>query len=202
MGLSTAGIIFKPTPATPGEPEMIRRAFGESLQPVTSSEAQNSHDVRYPDNIAVESTNGATCIYAGDPPDQMVFDSKELDPAVFAALGSPATIVVFCHYDSGATFGYTIIENGVRARSRLYSNDATSDQGTPLECELSWLSAEQFFDEEEEEEEMMFRNSETCQVASEFQITPRLLRTVVTELFGVCPWDDWSYKTKFNYYRT
>lgn len=199
MGLSTAGLIFKPTPDTPEEQEMIRRAFGEALHPVMGSEAQASHDVRYPDNIAVESTNGATCIYAGAPADQMIFDSKELAPEVFAALGSPAFIVVFCLYDSGGSFGYAIIENGVRVRLRLYSNDTTSDQGTPMHCELPWLRAEQFFDEEDEE--MVFRNTESGEVASEFQITPRLLRMVVTELFGVCPWDDWSYKTKFNYYR-
>ncbi|WP_377014280.1 hypothetical protein [Comamonas sp. JC664] len=41
-------------------------------------------------------------------------------------LGNPAYLLAFCHYDSGGSFGYAVMENGVRTRTRLQTTDIPS----------------------------------------------------------------------------
>ncbi|MQA18197.1 DUF6928 family protein [Rugamonas rivuli] len=198
MGLSTAGVAFKPDSFTPGdEQEMIRRAFGSAFHPIPASEIRNYHDIRVPGNIAVESKNGATFIYNGELAERVLFEGQALEPALLSALGSPEVIVVFCHYDSGGSFGYAIWEKGVRVRSRVHTLDKTSDDGVPMELELPWLQAEQLVDEDGE---LAYRNMESGEIATEAYVTARMLGQVMDGLFGVAPWDEWDYKTKFNYY--
>jgi hypothetical protein len=199
MGLSTAGLAFKPNSFTPkDEQEMIRRAFGDTFHSIPASEIQNYHDIRVPGKIAVESKNGATFIYNGEIAGRVLFEGEALEPSLLFALGSPEVIVVFCHYDSGGSFGYAILEKGVRVRSRIYTLDRTSDDGVPKEFELSWLQAEPFV--EEEGEVLAYRNMESGETTTEAYVTVHMLSEVMKRLFGVSPWDEWNYKTKFNYY--
>lgn len=198
MGLSTAGVAFKHNSFTPeDQQEMIRRAFGSAFHSIPASEIRNSHDIRVPGNIAVESTNGATFVYNGELAERVLFEEQALEPELLAALGNPEVVVVFCHYDSGGSFGYAIWEKGVRIRSRVHTLEKTSDDGVPMELELPWLQAEQFVDEDGEP---AYRNLESGEIATEAYVTARMLRQVMGGLFGVAPWDEWDYKTKFNYY--
>ncbi len=196
MGLSTAGLAFVPNASTLVEHELVRRAFGSSA--IEPSETQTTHDIRMPGNVTVESKDGATFLYNGEIAEKILFDGQSLDPAIFAALGSPATIVIFCHYDSGGSFGYAIVENGITVRSRLHTLDQTDEKGVPHAFELPWLQAESFI--EEEGEPPVYRNLQTGQVSSESYITAYLLAEVMNAVFGVVPWDEWDYRSKFNYY--
>lgn len=202
MGLSTAGLIFKSTSSMPDEAEMIRRAFGDSFRPVPASDVQRGLDIRLPGNVAVESMNGAIGIYSSEAAGQVIFEGKVFEPSFLSALGNPDIILVFCHYDSSGTFAYGVFENGVRTRFRLHTDETTNDQGVPMDIELPWLQAEPFVEEDDEDGQLVYRNKVTGEVSNEYYLTARLLKLVVTELFGVCPWDEWNYKTKFNYYHS
>lgn len=199
MGLSTAGLAFKTKLfAASDEEAMIRSAFGDTFHCIPASEIQNLHDIRVPGNIAVESKNGATFVYNGEIAGQVLFDGGLIDPSLFSALGSPEIMVVFCHYDSGGSFGYVILEKGVQVRSRIYCLGKTSDDGNPTDFEMSWLNAEQFV--EEEGEPPAYRNLVSGKTSTESYVTAYMLGEVMKGLFGACPWDAWNYRTEFNYY--
>jgi hypothetical protein len=187
---------FRPGASTLHEQELVRVVFGSS--PIQPSEMQKSHDIRLPGNVAVESKNGVTFLYNGEIAGKIVFEGQALEPAVFAALGAPELVLVFCHYDSGDSFGYAIVKDGVTVRSRVHTLDKTTDQGVPHEFELPWLQAEPFI--EEEGEPPAYRNLKTGEVASESYVTARLLAEVMNAFFDFAPWDDWNYTTKFNHY--
>ena len=195
MGLSTAGLAFRPNALTLDEQALVQKAFGSSFDP---SATEKVHDIRVPGNVAIESKNGTTFIYNGEIAAKILFERQSLEPAVFAALGAPELVVVFCHYDSGGSFGYAIIKDGITVRSRVHTLDKTVDEGTPHAFELPWLKAETFI--EEEGEPPAYRNLETGDVTSEPYVTARLLVQVMNAFFGVVPWDDWDYRTKFNCY--
>jgi len=38
---------------------------------------------------------------------------------MYSLPGSPELIFAFCHYESGGSYGYALIERGTRTRSRL-----------------------------------------------------------------------------------
>jgi hypothetical protein len=179
-----------------GEQELVQVVFGSSaIQP---SETQKAHDIRVPGNVAVESRNDTTFLYNGEIAGKILFEGQSLDPAVFAALGAPELVVIFCHYDSGGSFGYAIVENGVMGRSRVHTLDKTNDEGVPTAFELPWLQTESFI--EEEGEPPVYRNLKTGEVSSESYVTAHLLAEVMKAFFSVAPWDEWDYRCKFNYY--
>ncbi|MYM86317.1 hypothetical protein GTP91_03880 [Rugamonas sp. FT82W] len=177
------------------EQALVRMAFGSSFDP---SATEKARDIRVPGNVAVESKNGATFVYNGEIAGKILFEGRSLEPAVFAALGRPELVLVFCHYDSGGSFGYAIIKDGITVRSRVHTLDKTVDEGTPNAFELPWLTAESFIDEEGEPP--AYRNLETGEVTSEPYVTAHLLVQVMNAFFGVVPWDEWDYRTKLNFY--
>lgn len=197
MGLSTAGLAFKRSSSTPSEQEMIRLAFGDQFVRLPDDETK-PHEIRRVGNIDLESSHDALFIYNDDIVRKIFFELEAPHPSFFDALGNPQTLIFFCHYDSGDSFGYRIFENGLPVRLRFYDGTSTIDEGAPKEFEFSWLHAEQFF--EEEDAPPAFRNQETGQVAYEGYVTAALLRLAMKECFGGCPWDDWNYKTKFSRY--
>jgi len=195
LGLSTAGLAFRPNASTLDEQALVQKAFGSSFDPSATGTA---HDIRVPGNVVVESKNGATFVYNGEIAGKVLFEGQSLEPAVFAALGAPELVVVFCHYDSGGSFGYAIIKDGIKVRSRVHTLDKTVDEGTPNAFELPWLTAESLV--EDEGEPPAYRNLETGEVTTEPYVTAHLLVQVMNAFFGVVPWDEWNYKTKFTYY--
>jgi len=198
LGLSTAGLAFLVNASTVGERELLQATFGNNLHPLQSSDTQKQLDIREPGNVAVESKKGATFVYNAEIARKILFVGQPLEPAVFIALGRPEVVVVFCHYDSGGSFGYAIVKNGVTVRSRVHTMDRTTDEGTPNTFELPWLQAEPFI--EEESKPPAYRNLKTGEVASEAYVTAHLLTQVMNAFFDLVPWDEWNYKTKFNYY--
>lgn len=196
MGLSTAGLAFRPTASTLDEQELVQLAFGSSA--IQLSDPYKVHDIRVPGNVAVESSNGITFVYNGEIAARSLFDGQSLAPEVFAALGAPELVVIFCHYDSGDSFGYAIVKDGITVRSRVHTSDKTKDEGAPNAFELPWLQAESFI--EEEGEPPAYRNLKTGEVTSDSYLTAHLLAEVMNAFFGVTPWNEWNYKSKFNYY--
>lgn len=198
MGLSTAGLAFKQSSSTPSEQDIIRLAFGDQFVRIPD-DVMKPHEIRRPGNIDLESTRDALFIYNDDIVRKIFFELEVPHPSFFEAFGNPKTLIFFCHSDSGGSFGYRIFENGLPVRLRFYDGTSTTDEGTPKEFEFSWLHAEAFF--AEEDAPPAFRNRETGQVQYEGYLTAALLRLAMKEYFGMCPWDDWNYKTKFSRYQ-
>lgn len=178
---------------------MIHRAFGEAFHAISASDVKGHFDSRLPGNIAVESKNGAIFIYSSELAERILFNRDTIAPSLLTALGNPEIAVIFCHYDVSESFGYVILENGVPTRSRMHTEDKTNDEGAPKEFELPWLQAESFI--EEEGEPPAYRNTETGQTSTEAYVTAHMLDVVMQAFFGVCPWDEWNYKSEFNYYQ-
>jgi hypothetical protein len=195
----TTGIVFKPNTSTPVEREIVRLAFGDHFEPVPAAEVSTENDIRLSGNLAFEWTSGVSFIYSGEAVQKFLFEGESPSPSFFEALGNPSKVIFFCHYDSGDSFGYRIFENGVPTRRRLYTVSGTIDEGLPKAFEHAWLNAEKFV--EDEDEPPAYRNPETGEVRSEGYITAAMLRLALTRDYGICPWDEWDYKTNFNYYK-
>jgi len=197
MGLSTAGLAFKQSSSSPSEQEMIRLAFGDHFVRIPD-DAMKPYGIRRQGDIDLEVTRDALFIYNNDILRKIFLELEVPHPSFFEALGNPQTLIFFCHCDSGDSFGYRIFEKGLPVRLRFYDVTRTIDEGAPKEFEFSWLNARQFF--EEEDAPPAFENEETGQVAYEGYVTAALLRLAMKECVGMCPWDHWSYKTKFSRY--
>jgi hypothetical protein len=199
MGLSTAGFAFKTTSFTPTEQEMIRRAFGSDSRLVPDSDPADSSDIRVPGVIAVESRHGSAFIYSDEFAGRVLFDRQPVSASFLSALGNPDTLLVFCHYDSGGSFGYLVIEGGVQTRYRLHLEGTTTYEGAPKDYEKAWLHAKEVV--EESGEPPAFQNIETGEISSKEYVVARLLNDTLIRLFGGCPLDDWNYKTRLAKYR-
>lgn len=199
MGLSIAGFAFRTTSSTPSEDEMIRRAFGDDFRLVPNADAADSNDIRLPGVMAVESRHDSIFIYTGEFAGRVLFDRQPVSASFLSALGNPVTLVVFCHYDSGGSFGYALIEGGVQTRFRLHSEGTTTDEGVPKDYEMAWLHAKEVV--EEPGEPPAFQNIETGDIALKDYVSAKLLNEGMIRLFGGCPWDDWNYKTRLRAYR-
>lgn len=200
MGLTTAGLAFKLTSSTPAEQEMIRRIFGHEFHGIPNSQKIDNWDIRHPEDVCVESKNGVVFIYNAEVADRILRRKERIEPSFMLALGNPAVLVAFAHFSSGDTYGYTIIENGERTRSRIFVFDRTSDEGEPKNFELSWANAEHL-EPEAEGDIPEFRNRETEEVATDAGVTIFMLEAVMQFYFGGSPWDDWTYRTQMSNYR-
>jgi hypothetical protein len=199
MGLSTAGLVFKPSSSTPPDPEIVRLAFGERFELVPEAEASKENRLHLPGNLAFERTSGVLFIYSDEAVQKYLFGGESPSPSFFEALGNPTHVMFFCYYDSGGSFGYRIFENSVPARRRLYTGFETLDEGVPKAFEHAWLNAEQFV--ENDDEPPVYRNTETGEVRSEGNVTAAMLRLALIGNYGIRPRDQWDYKTKFIHYK-
>jgi hypothetical protein len=178
---------------------VVRLVFGAGYDRLSGEEAKAIHDTRRAGNVAVESLGDTTFVYSGEIATRYLFDREPIDASLLAALGNPQAVVCFCHYDSGGSFGYRIIEDGEQTRFRLYYEWQTTEEGPPQDFEAAWLGAEPHFDAEEEC--LVYRHAVTGQTLAEGGLTAHLLAAAMAHFFQLVPWDTRNDKTQFKLYR-
>ncbi|GCB06798.1 hypothetical protein [Ralstonia sp. SET104] len=197
MGVALAGIAFRSTDASQSADALVSRLFASPCYEIVPPRGRE-FDIRHPTDVMVE-VFGDVCFVYSNALVWDVLDNPDADAGHIAAkLGNPEVVLGFCHYDSGGTYGYAFIENGVRTRSRLQTSDSLNDSpiqehGVPKAFETRWLSAPSYLEEDESipPEELVriyYLEAENLRVA-DFSLTSRLLYEALIEQFGVCPWD-------------
>lgn len=72
------------------------------------------------------------------------FKQNMIDEAIFNFFDRPDEIFVFEEYDSGASYGYAVFQNGHlirKVRTKNYT-DVTDEYGAPLKEELEWMNGD------------------------------------------------------------
>ncbi|NBW36441.1 MAG: hypothetical protein EBR30_15770 [Cytophagia bacterium] len=103
----------------------------------------------------------SNCFYFGKKGDLLVVVNSDLSKKIFANhiidetlfnfFDKPAEIFVFEEYDSGASYGYALFENGKlirKLRAKNY-NEVAEEFGEPLKDEIEWLNGQKTKDPDE-----------------------------------------------------
>jgi hypothetical protein len=179
MGIAQAGVAFKPTSSINDLAAFVSHLFDEDANEIEHPNARE-FDIRSHTDVMVQFFNNSCFICNHD----LVWDflenqEKDIAP-LYQKLGCPELIVIFCHYDSGGSYGYSIIEHGKRTRTRLQTTGESIsliESGTPpTKLENCWLSAKFYIEEDdcpiEERQRIYFQGNHDIEF-SEYCLTMR-----------------------------
>ena len=196
MGIAQAGIAFRISDSVTDAASFIGTVFGEPAKEIPLPVSAH-FDIRNHSDVMVQ-TFGEVCFISNDDLARPLIAGDSPDAGrLHAALGAPALLLAFCHYDADGSHGYAIFERGRRVRSRLERrNDsgvhALTESGTPRIFEQRWLAARHYEAAEASATaggaRMYFLGYREVLVPAR-ELTGRMLQDGLEALFGVCPWE-------------
>jgi len=132
MGTAAGGLLIKKTEKS--IQETINFIFGKDFEKVGYCDCRDSDCVyagKINNNLAIINTDLS----------EKYFRESKIEDELFEFLEKPELIFVFEEYDSGASYGYGVFENGVKTRVIRASNynDVYFEFGQPIEEEKEWL---------------------------------------------------------------
>jgi hypothetical protein len=192
MGIAQAGLVFTRTVAMDDLRTTVSNLFQETATEIEHPNT-GAFDIRNHGDVMVQVFGDVCFICNNDLVWDMLEDHQKDASALYQTLGSPDRILLFCHYESGGSFGYAFIENGIRTRSRLQTTEVPPviESGTPTALENAWLSAQFYFEEDdgpiEEREKIYYKGDRELEVSEDW-ITAQMLYETLHRQFSVCPW--------------
>ena len=196
MGIAQAGLVFRPNIPIEDMSGFISTLFGERVNSLPHPNV-GSFDIRHHSDVMVE-LYGDVCFIANHDLVWDILENHQSDATqLYERLRAPSLIVVYCHYDSGGSYGYAFIENGKRTRSRLQTTGDPKlppiiEAGEPKPIELEWLNASSYIEEDdcpvEERQRLYYKGDREIEVA-EYHLTSRMLDEMLESYFAVRPWD-------------
>jgi hypothetical protein len=196
MGIAQAGIAFRISESVSDLDAYMSAVFAEPATEIPLPVSAR-FDIRNHSDVMVQ-TFGEVCFISNDDLAWPLIRNGAADVGrLHAALGAPALLMAFCHYDSGGSHGYAIFENGRRTRTRLQTSGlpdvpALQESGTPLPFEQRWLGARHYEEAEASasgnKTRMVFLGEREVVVPAR-DLTGRMLQGGLDALFGVCPWE-------------
>lgn len=195
MGVAQAGIAFRARQEIGDMRAFVSTLVGRHVEQIPHPDV-GQFDIRRPTDIMVQDFGGALFICNGALAETHLENTASDVATLHARLGAPGFFVVFCNYSSGGTYGYVLVDDGVRTRSRLQSMAQPrllplTEYGAPTALESRWLSASSYLEEDEcppEERQRIFYLDNPPREVSEHGLTAQMLFETLVERFGVCPW--------------
>ncbi len=200
MGIAQAGIVFSTDVSTTDMAAWMSAVFAEPATEIPLPVSAR-FDIRNHSDVMVQ-TFGEVCFISNDDLAwPLIRNGAAGAGRLHAALGAPALLMAFCHYDTGGSHGYAVFEHGKRTRTRLQTSGvpgvpALLETGAPLPFEQRWLGARHYVEAEARVEAMapaddarvyFLGNREVVVPARD--LTGRMLQDGLDALFGVCPWE-------------
>ncbi|SEK14969.1 MULTISPECIES: hypothetical protein [unclassified Variovorax] len=207
MGVAQAGVAFWPQTEISDLPRFVSGLFGEEYVEIAHPNVRE-FDIRHGGDVMVQNFDGAIFVCSGDLAWGHLKDVNSDLLLLHHQLGSPATFTVFCNYDSGGSYGYALVENGVRKRSRLQTMGGPQlppliEYGAPTAIEQRWLSAESYLEDDDcpidERQRMLYLEDPRVEIAED-DLTGRVLHETLIAQFGVCPWET-EAEPVYHFYR-
>lgn len=196
MGIAQAGLVFRTKAPISNYLHLVARLSGETATQIPHPDAAK-FDIRNHSDVMVQ-VFGDVCFVCNN---DLVWETLEnSNHDVFhmhSAIDSPDLWMAFCHYDSGGSYGYTVVEKGVKTRTRLQTTGVPRpppivESGSPLAFEVEWLSAPFYYEDENDAEEdhikVYYRGNREVLVRED-RLTEQMLDDCLISLFGVCPWE-------------
>jgi hypothetical protein len=151
MGMSNAAVFIKLQNSEElNIKETIKELFGEYTD--IKSKWEGGFDFRNSDSIVISlHENGIRIMNSEFVNKVLIKRSPETIQKLYAYFNSPKLMMAYMHYDSGDTFGYGCIEEGIMKRFRYsVSTDwVTHDFGHPYDEELNILNGQIYYEEDE-----------------------------------------------------
>ncbi|MBX3586658.1 MAG: hypothetical protein KF796_08430 [Ramlibacter sp.] len=196
MGIAQAGIAFKPTNPISDHRSLVSKLCREDATPIEHPNV-GQFDIRKHADVMVQFFGDACFICNNDIAWEILENPASDITYTHQSLGFPEFFMVFCHYDSGGSYGYAFVEDGQRTRSRLQTTGVPQlppliEFGTPKDIEMHWLSADFYLEEDDcpvEQRQKIFYQGERAIEVPEYYLTSRILDETLVSKFGVCPWD-------------
>jgi len=196
MGIAQAGIAFRTTDSVTDLEALVAAVCGEPATEIPLPVSAR-FDIRNHSDVMVQ-TFGDVCFISNDDLAwPLIRNSERHAGRLHAALGAPALLLAFCHYDAGGSHGYALFEHGRRIRTRLQTSGlpgvpALAESGTPQPFEQRWLGARHYVEAEaaatDDDARMYFLGQREVVVPGR-DLTGRMLQDGLDALFGVCPWE-------------
>lgn len=130
--------------------DVAKEFFGE--YEVIKSSWESGFDFRTSENILVGvHENGIRIMNSGFVNEILIKRSPETTQKLYNYFNSPQLIMAYMHYDSGDSFGFGCIEDGVMRRFRysLSTDWVTHEFGYPYDEELNILNGDLYYLEDE-----------------------------------------------------
>ncbi|MET0394552.1 MAG: hypothetical protein ABW019_15510 [Chitinophagaceae bacterium] len=187
MGVSLGGVAFKLDTATIDSNKVVHDLFGPDFQPT-----EGSGDTRRPEYVFVGKTSDLLVILSTD------FTTKFFQSTGSGAIqsyldyfGRPSFVFAFEEYDSGGTYSYSLIYDGVVKRQySLVSGEETTDFGNPEPTELKWLNLPaETVQVDEETTELVYTDPATGYQYTKDQLPQVILPQLMQEKLGFISWD-------------
>jgi len=196
MGIAQAGIAFRISESVRDLSAYMSAVFDEPATEIPLP-VSTRFDIRNHSDVMVQSFGEVCFISNDDLAWPLIRDDAFAVARLHAALGAPALMMAFCHYDSGGSHGYAVFENGRHIRTRLQTTGlpdvpALRESGAPLPFEQRWLRAHRDVQAEAtaggEARRRAFAGERERAVPAR-DLTGRMLQDGLDALFGVCPWE-------------
>ena len=151
MGMSNAAVFIQlENPKQYKIEDIVSQIFG-SIESI-SDKAPSDFDFRNENSLMIGYHNDGIRIMNSNFVNQILVErSQIMINKLNTFFNKPKIILAYMHYDSGDSFGYTLIENGFikRFRYSLSTDWITHDFGYPLDVELNILNGQIYFEEDE-----------------------------------------------------
>jgi len=193
MGIAQAGIAFRISASVPDMERFIGAVFGEPATEIPLPVSAR-FDIRNHSDVMLQAFGDVCFISNDDLAWPLIRNSGRDLGHLHAALGAPALLMAFCHYDRGGSHGYAVFQHGRRVRTRLQTSGqpdeaALVESGAPLAFEQRWLGARHDVDPTARDDGRMVFLGEREVVVPARELTGRMLQDGLEAQFGVCPWE-------------
>jgi hypothetical protein len=145
----------------------------------------------------------SNCIYIGKTKDYIVITNSDFTDKFFRSkdtsiidkyqqyFSNPEFVFAFEEYDSGGSYGYSLIYNGqVKRQLRTESYEKVLDFGEPEAKELKWLQAETIIvDEGDGEMVTYYKDTERDFKCTADQLPQVMLQELMLEKLGFITWN-------------
>jgi len=192
--VSTAGLIFKSKTELDIN-KLIKTLFNIKIHKIEHPD-QMDFDVRYIGNIMLERYEDIYVISNDELIWDHLVDINKTPEFLYECLGKPELFIGFCNYPSGGSYGYTVVQNGEKVRTKLIATtvpETNVDEGEPFPEELDWINSEYKFDEIEGEDKEFwpkyyYKKNDPENFAYENDLIQYMLNDLIKSRFGFIPW--------------
>ena len=178
MGVSIGAVAFKTNVAEFELQNVIHSLFGENYK-----EQQEACDTRKVECVHIARTTNFIIIFNSELANKFFLSQETVILNKYLSyFGNPEFVFAFEEYDSGNSYGYSLVYNGeIKRQLRTASYETILDFGKPEEAELKWLNGEK-----------------QC---AETELPQVMLRDLMREKLGFITWNMDEFLLELKYYQ-
>lgn len=203
MGINSVGIAFSYTGTQKHLPKLLSKVFNGKAAYIQNPDFDHFSTI-LPNHVSVEIKPGV-CFIENILFANLTGDHNSDISDIYRNLGSPKYLFFYFHNDRADMYGYSVVENGVRLRTRTQASGIPnqppiSEHGEQLPFERTWsdaiVSYEETDDPEDEGQKIYSLPSRGIET-TEHYLTSQMLKDGIKSYFGVDLFEDFDKESYF-----